>query len=67
LLFGKQKSMTEKSAVPLVAEPITSYEGVGMGGIITPGTLVLALVFLVSFVLYYFVNWKFLSQTWGLS
>jgi cytochrome c oxidase subunit 1 len=31
-----------------------------------PGTLVLALVFLTSFILYYFVNWKYLSQVWGL-
>lgn len=67
LLFGKRKSLTEKSAVPLVAEPITSYEGVGIGKIVAPGTFVLALVFLVSFVLYYFVNWKFLSETWGIS
>ena len=27
-----------------------------------PGTFVLAMVFLVSFVLYYFVNWKYLSH-----
>jgi len=25
------------------------------------------MVFLVSFVLYYFVNWKYLSTLWGLS
>jgi cytochrome c oxidase subunit I len=24
-------------------------------------------VFLVAFVLYYFINWKYLSQLWGLS
>jgi cytochrome c oxidase subunit 1 len=24
-------------------------------------------VFLVAFVLYYFINWKYLSQVWGLS
>jgi len=27
---------------------------------------VLALVFLTSFVLYYFVNWKYLSTVWPL-
>ena len=27
----------------------------------------LAMIFLVSFVLYYFVNWKYLSTLWGLS
>jgi cytochrome c oxidase subunit 1 len=25
------------------------------------------MVFLVAFVLYYFINWKYLSQVWGLS
>jgi cytochrome c oxidase subunit 1 len=31
-----------------------------------PGTFSLALVFLVSFVLYYFINWKYLSTVWPL-
>ena len=31
-----------------------------------PGTLSLAFVFLVSFVLYYFINWKYLSTVWPL-
>jgi len=29
-----------------------------------PGTLVLVSVFLVAFIVYYFVNWKLLSQIW---
>ena len=33
----------------------------------TPGTMVLALIFLTAFILYYFVNWKYLSTLWGLS
>ncbi|QJR14257.1 cbb3-type cytochrome c oxidase subunit I [Usitatibacter palustris] len=36
-------------------------------GLIAPGTFALAMVFLVSFVLYYFVNWKYLSTVWPLS
>jgi cytochrome c oxidase subunit 1 len=32
-----------------------------------PGTVVLAVTLLVCFVLYYFVNWKYLSEVWGLS
>jgi cytochrome c oxidase subunit 1 len=28
---------------------------------------VLAMTLLVCFVLYYFVNWKYLSEVWGLS
>jgi UPF0716 family protein affecting phage T7 exclusion len=30
----------------------------------TPGTLVLAGVFLLSFAVYYFANWKWLSDVW---
>lgn len=32
-----------------------------------PGTVVLVAVFFVAFVLYYFVNWKYLSEVWPLS
>jgi cytochrome c oxidase subunit 1 len=32
-----------------------------------PGTVVLAMLLLVSFVLYYYVNWKYLSEVWLLS
>ena len=32
-----------------------------------PGTLVLVGVFFVTFILYYFVNWKYLSEVWPLS
>jgi cytochrome c oxidase subunit 1 len=40
--------------------------GHGSAGMIAPGTFALAMVFLVSFVLYYFVNWKYLSTVWPL-
>jgi cytochrome c oxidase subunit 1 len=39
----------------------------GSGGFTAPGTFALAMVFLTAFVLYYFINWKYLSQVWGLS
>jgi cytochrome c oxidase subunit 1 len=29
-----------------------------------PGTIVLVGIFFMSFVLYYFVNWKYLSDLW---
>jgi cytochrome c oxidase subunit I len=29
-----------------------------------PGTIVLVAIFFVSFVLYYFINWKYLSELW---
>ena len=29
-----------------------------------PGTIVLVTIFFVCFVLYYFINWKYLSELW---
>ncbi len=40
--------------------------GHGSAGMIAPGTFTLAIVFLVSFVLYYFINWKYLATVWPL-
>ncbi len=66
VFFGRRRGET-RGPVPLIAEPVApGLHGIGMGGISVPGTLVLALVFLTSFILYYFVNWKYLSQVWGL-
>jgi cytochrome c oxidase subunit 1 len=66
VLFGRRRGKV-KSAIPIMAEPVAAgVHGIGMGGISVPGTLVLALVFLTTFILYYFVNWKYLSQVWGL-
>jgi cytochrome c oxidase subunit 1 len=50
--------------LPPVAAAIEGHGGIGLGGFAAPGTLIFAMVFLVSFVLYYFVNWKYLSQVW---
>jgi cytochrome c oxidase subunit 1 len=67
VLFGKRRDPAVKGATPLIAESVPGgVHGIGIGGISVPGTLVLALVFLTSFILYYFVNWKYLSQVWGL-
>jgi cytochrome c oxidase subunit 1 len=41
--------------------------GHGPAGFVAPGTFAFAMVFLAAFVLYYFVNWKYLSTVWGLS
>jgi cytochrome c oxidase subunit 1 len=52
-------------AAPLqpVAAAVTGH---GSAGMIAPGTFVLAMVFLTSFILYYFINWKYLSTVWPL-
>ncbi|OFZ68985.1 MAG: cytochrome C oxidase subunit I [Betaproteobacteria bacterium RBG_16_58_11] len=50
-----------------VSAAISGHGSLGIAGFAAPGTFVLAMVFLVAFVLYYFINWKYLSQVWGLS
>ena len=47
--------------------PTAVAQGYGSAGFAAPGTFALAMVFLAAFVLYYFINWKYLSQVWGLS
>jgi len=47
------------------AAPLTGYGSSGHAASAS-GTFVLAMVFLVSFVLYYFINWKYLSTVWPL-
>ena len=52
-----------------IAQPVTDEEYNANGGsaYAIPGTIVLAMIFFVSFALYYFINWKYLAQTWGIS
>ena len=47
--------------------PKLAVEQHGSSGFEAPGTFVLAMVLLVSFVVYYFINWKYLSSVWPLS
>jgi cytochrome c oxidase subunit 1 len=35
-------------------------------GFEAPGTFALALLLLVTFVVYYFINWKYLASVWPL-
>jgi cytochrome c oxidase subunit 1 len=71
LLWGKRldaKDTYGKTITPLrlppVAAAIEGHGTIGVGGFAAPGVFVFAMVFLVAFVLYYFVNWKYLSQVW---
>jgi len=70
LLWGRHLEGGETSPaftpVPRAA-PTVIAQSYGAAGFAAPGTFTLALVFLVSFVLYYFINWKYLSTLWGLS
>ena len=70
LLWGRRLDEGAKSPkftpIPRLA-PTLAAQTYGSAGFAAPGTFALAMVFLVSFVLYYFINWKYLSQVWGLS
>jgi cytochrome c oxidase subunit 1 len=69
ILWGKPIQVTgystERGVLKMPVE--TALTGHGHAGFTAPGTFVVALVFLGAFVLYYFVNWKYLSTVWGLS
>jgi cytochrome c oxidase subunit 1 len=70
ILWGKKLGAGNTSPkftpIPPTA-PTAVAQTYGSAGFAAPGTFVLAMVFLVAFVLYYFINWKYLSQVWGLS
>jgi cytochrome c oxidase subunit 1 len=58
VLFGKP---TTDTSLPKL-NVISSYGSAD--SVKVPGTYVLVAVFFVSFVLYYFINWKYLSEIW---
>jgi cytochrome c oxidase subunit 1 len=70
LLWGKRLDAGQKSPnftpIPRQAPTLAAHVH-GSMGFAAPGTFILAMVFLVAFVLYYFINWKYLSNVWGLS
>jgi cytochrome c oxidase subunit 1 len=82
LLFGKKletsAGLFQSFGVPLAAScytsdrpeplkgPAADLEEHGSAGFEAPGTFALAMVLLVSFVVYYFINWKYLSSVWPL-
>jgi cytochrome c oxidase subunit I len=70
LLFGKplERGATSANFTPIPrTAPSVAVQTTGSMGFAAPGTFVLAMVFLLAFILYYFINWKYLSTLWGLS
>ncbi len=69
VFFGERRTEEKAKAEPLLpqggAEAVASYGSEGT--LKLPGTITLVAIFFVAFVLYYFVNWKFLSEVWPLS
>ncbi len=65
--LGVPLSSGNYNAQPEVLAMAAPVEEHGSAGFEAPGTFVLALLLLVSFVVYYFINWKYLSSVWPLS
>lgn len=64
-LFGKKVTSGHKLTFPLFAGggAVASHYGSEKAPKL-PGTIVLVTIFFVCFVLYYFINWKYLSELW---
>jgi len=65
VLWGQKITSGHKLTFPLHAGggAVASHYGSYMPPKL-PGTIVLVAIFFVSFVLYYFINWKYLSELW---
>ena len=65
VLFGEKVTSGHKLRFPLFKSggAVVSHYG-SEGSIKLPGTVMLVAIFFVAFVLYYFVNWKYLSELW---
>jgi len=68
VLFGKRKDAVAAKPAPAPAAPVAAPVVASYGGAGTmklPGTITLVSVFF-AFVLYYYVNWKYLAAVWPL-
>ncbi len=69
ILFGKRREGAAEPAPQPVEPPVGAAVGSygNAGTLHLPGTYLLVGVFFFAFVLYYFINWKYLSEVWPLS
>ncbi len=69
ILFGKKRGADAAQTNPIIGvgggEAVASYGGEGT--LKLPGTMILVGIFFIAFFLYYWVNWKYLSEVWPLS
>ncbi|MCP4329646.1 MAG: cytochrome c oxidase subunit I [Alphaproteobacteria bacterium] len=65
ILFGKRREEAAAREAPMLTPAAMTYGTAGTWHL--PGTYILVGVFFTAFVLYYFINWKFLSEVWPLS
>jgi cytochrome c oxidase subunit 1 len=65
VLFGKKIVGGHKLTFPLHAGGGAAVSHYGSHATVKlPGTVVLVVIFFAAFVLYYFINWKYLSELW---
>ena len=68
VFFGRKLGQDEKVSLGEVAGSGGAVASYGSSeSLRIPGTAVLVAIFFTAFVLYYFVNWKYLSEIWPLS
>jgi cytochrome c oxidase subunit 1 len=68
VFFGKKLAEDELPSYPEVPPAAATVSEYGSAEEIKiPGTAVLVGIFFIAFVLYYFVNWKYLSEIWPMS
>jgi cytochrome c oxidase subunit 1 len=68
VFFGKKLADDELPSYPEVPPAAAAVGEYGSAEQVKiPGTAVLVGIFFIAFVLYYFVNWKYLSEIWPMS
>jgi len=68
VFFGRKLADDEQPTYPEVPPESVAVSHYGSSETLKiPGTVMLVSIFFVAFVLYYFVNWKYLSEVWPLS
>jgi cytochrome c oxidase subunit 1 len=68
VFFGRKLGIDEKPSYPEVPPQAAAVTQHGSADTVKiPGTTMLVAIFFIAFVLYYFVNWKYLSEVWPLS
>jgi len=68
VFFGRKLGEDEKPSYPEVPPQAAAVTQHGNAeSVRIPGTVMLVSIFFIAFVLYYFVNWKYLSEVWPLS
>ena len=66
IFFGAKRDAAAVQANPTVVSGTPVAQSGSEGTLKLPGTIILVAVFFTTFVVYYFVNWKFLSDVWPL-